>query len=308
MELHFVVNEFAGNGKGKSVWQQLQKELTTAYTYTITKYTGHATAIAKQICEKTAYSEQSILLVAIGGDGTIHEVLNGVIGYQNIFVGAVCAGSGNDFSRGYTSFKTAQQIEGFLSECSYQEMDCGEIQLGRHKKYFINNTGIGFDAFVAYKTNQSKIKKRLNKFGLGKLSYIYFVLYCLVTYKLFNLNLQQNGEQKSYEKVWFATVSNQPYFGGGMKISPKSRPNDGVLELTIVYNLSRIKLLIMFVTVFFGAHTRLKEVIQLSGDSFTLYVDEQLPCHTDGEIIGTTNSESAITYTVSSKSWKIAKI
>lgn len=313
MKLYFIINEFAGSGKGKKVWQQLRKELTTpSFNFTFTRYEGHASKLAEHFCEKALASNQTALIIAIGGDGTIHEVVNGVIGYSNVLVGAVCAGSGNDFSRGYASFQTARQIDDFMmhSGRAFQEKDCGIVKLNKEnlKKYFVNNTGIGFDAYIAYKTNNSKIKKRLNKIGLGQLSYIYFVLYCLFTYKLFKLTIQQDGQQYTYEKVWFATVSNQPYFGGGMKISPNSCSKDGLIELTIVYNLSRFKLLLLFITVFFGAHTRLKEVVQISSSKFILSVDKELPCHADGELIGTTKKESEITYTVSLKSLKLADV
>lgn len=313
MELHFIINEFAGSGKGKTVWEQLKKELTTpSFNFSFTNYAGHASKIAKQICEEGLASNQTALIIAIGGDGTIHEVINGVIGFSNVLVGAVCAGSGNDFSRGYASFQSARQIDNFIKRNGgkFQEKDCGLIELdkGNQKRYFVNNTGIGFDAFVAYKTNNSKAKQRLNKIGLGRLSYIYFLLYCLYTYKLFNLTVQQGNLKYTYEKVWFATVSNQPYFGGGMKISPNSCPKDGVIELTIVYNISKLKLVLLFITVFFGAHTRLKEVVQISSSNFTLSVDKELFCHADGEIIGSIKKESEITYNVCLNSWKLANV
>lgn len=309
MELFFIINEHAGNGKGKKIWKKFKKELKTPFSYYKTNKNGHAITLARELANTSQPSGQKILVIAIGGDGTIHEVVNGVIGYDHVYVGAIGAGSGNDFSRGYFTFQSAQQVNEFLSnEQPFEKFDSGLLNWVNDKQvHFVNNSGIGFDAFVAEQANQSTIKKRLNKIGLGKFCYVYFVLLGLFTFKLFSITVEQNGVRRKYEKVWFATISNQPYFGGGMKISPKSDPKDGRLELTIVYDLSRIKLLFMFITVFFGSHTRLREVVQENSDQFTLYINDELPCHTDGEIIGTTKKGSRIQYIVRQKSWSAVK-
>ena len=310
VELFFIINEQAGNGKGKKVWEKLRKELHTPFSFYITNHHGHATTIARKIASNFQLTGQKILLIAVGGDGTIHEVVNGVIGFNHVYVGAIGAGSGNDFSREYFTFHTAYEIDEFIkgNEQSLQQFDSGMVKWSTGQSiHFVNNSGIGFDAFVAKLANHSTIKKRLNKMGLGKFSYVYFVLLGLFTFKLFTLTVEQNGSQRKYEKVWFATVSNQPYFGGGMKISPQSDPMDGKLELTIVYNLSRLKLLLMFVTVFFGSHTRLQEVVQQKGDQFTLYINDELPCHADGEVMGVTKNNSRIDYVVQKKSWMSIK-
>ncbi len=108
----------------------------------------------------------------------------------------------------------------------------------------------------------------------------------------------------NFQKAWFVTVSNQPYFGGGMKLSPESKPNDGELEVTIVHNLPHIKLLFLFGTVFFGAHTKLSEVTQLKGSQFHVRVTEPLFFHADGEIIGSTDHKNlTITYQILKESW-----
>lgn len=311
MKLHFVINEFAGNGRGKKVWNRIREDLTSPFSYSTTQYNGHASEIANQLAKDAFEDGQDILIIAIGGDGTIHEVVNGLIGYQHVQLGVVSAGSGNDFSRCYFTFQSGNEIDVFLSLSQdtqmIQEFDCGivEWENGREVR-FVNNSGIGFDAFVGDQANRSNIKKYLNKIGLGKLSYIYFVVLGLLTFELFDITVEQNGIKKTYKKVWFACVSNQPYFGGGMKISPQSKPNDGRLELTIVYNLSRLKLLLVFITVFFGTHTRLKEVVQVNGEKFTLYINDELHCHTDGEIIGMTKKGSQLHYFVQSNCWKLS--
>ena len=85
-----------------------------------------------------------------------------------------------------------------------------------------------------------------------------------------------DGKICRYEKVWFVTVSNQPFFGGGMKIAPKADPTDGCSDVTIVHHLSRLKLLFVFITVFFGKHTRFKEVVQYKGKKISIKSDDNM--------------------------------
>ena len=307
MKLHFIINEHSGNGKGKGIWKKLKDELKSPYSFHITNYKGHGRELAKRIAYQAERSKEATLIIAIGGDGTIHEVVGGVTGLQEIYFGAVRAGSGNDFSRSFHTFQSAQEIDQAIQgndlECiSY---DSGNVEWEKANIQFVNNSGIGFDAFVAASVNSSSAKRVLNKLGLGKLSYAFYVLSSLFTFKLFDVTVDQEGKQKRYQNVWFVTVSNQPYFGGGMKISPSSNANDGLLEVSIVYNLSRLKLLLMFVTVYFGAHTKLKAFEQVQGEKFALYINHEVPCHTDGEILGVTKKNSKLSYTVQKKCWKM---
>ncbi|WP_158583006.1 diacylglycerol/lipid kinase family protein [Lysinibacillus yapensis] len=307
MRLHFIINERAGNGKGAHVWRKIQNGLNLPYHAHLTKYKNHGREIANLISKEAENANERTLIIAIGGDGTIHEVVNGIGFARNVLVGAIKAGSGNDFSRGFMSFQSVQEIEEFIRKHKIDArfVDCGNIQWGNEKIRFVNNCGIGFDASVAYAANGSKVKQKLNKIGLGKLSYVYYVLEKLLTFECFEVMVEHNGQQKRYNNVWFITVSNQPYFGGGMKISPDSKPDDGLLELSIVSNLSRSKLALMFATVFFGRHTKLKEFSQLQNDRFTLYINQNLPCHTDGEILGYTKRNSKIEISVETKSVKL---
>lgn len=275
MKLAFIINEQAGNGKGKRIWQKMSRQLTTPYTAFKTSSTGHASFIAKDIAEK----QEETLIVVIGGDGTIHEVANSCIHAKWLTIGCLKAGSGNDFGRAFYAFESATDIERFMQQPKIDVIDTGKIS----DRYFINNCGIGFDAYISTVVNTSRVKKWLNKIRLGKLSYTYYVILGLLTFKTFTLQIKTGDDTQTFRDVWFATVSNQPYFGGGMKISPTSKATDGQLELTVVHNLPKLKFLLMFGSVFFGAHTRFKEVKQLTSNEFEWTIDYALPCHTDGE-------------------------
>lgn len=305
MNLVFIVNEKSGNGNGAKIWAKLAQELTIPYELMKTTYEKQAVEYAAQLA---ATVTQPTLVVGIGGDGTYHEILNGLNGATQILVGAVCAGSGNDFKRAYYEFESAAHIEQFLKNPQSLKKDLGTIETANAPIYFVNNSGIGFDATVAITANESKVKDTFNKWKLGKLSYVYYLIKCLFTFKPFDLTVSQNGVEKHYSRVWFVTASNQPFFGGGMNISPTSNTEDELLELTVVHNLNKYKLLFIFGTVFFGKHTGFKEIDQLQAKSFSIRMKESYLMHADGEKLPIDTANGEIVFTVAEQKWQLANM
>ncbi|WP_449621373.1 diacylglycerol/lipid kinase family protein [Robertmurraya sp. Marseille-Q9965] len=292
--LNVIVNPQAKNGYSKKVWQDVEEELQMRqipYKAFNTEYPGHAIELAKSICMETKL-EDIVVIVVIGGDGTLHEVINGAMGAQNVSIGFIPGGSGNDFSRGYGIPKNhLSALKFLLKKIDFQPIlvDVGKIVHSNEKTtYFVNNMGAGFDALITKEANQSKLKKVMNRFSLGNLIYAYFVLKKLFTFKRTVVNMTIDGKKYKFDHTWFVTVANQPYYGGGMKISPKASVQDGLLNITVVHNLSRIKFLFVFITVFWGGHERMKEVKTFLGKEILIESKESLFVHADGEFIGRT--------------------
>ncbi|MGB6408247.1 MAG: diacylglycerol kinase family protein [Planococcus donghaensis] len=298
MKTVFIINPTAGNGRALKQWLRFEKTLHFPYEHILTEFPGHATAIA------AAYKneEQQVLLIGFGGDGTLREIVVGAAGAKKIIVGSVAAGSGNDFARAYGTFKDARAIEQFQKNLRVKRQDLGEFENGQPFQ-FVSSSGIGFDAEITIAVNQSVLKKKLNQFGLGKIAYYLYVIKTLVKFETFTLTVQSESETFVYQDVWLATVSNQPYFGGGMKISPASYTDDGLLELTVVHQISRLKLLLVFGTVFSGAHTRFKEVSQMSSSEFRLSSDKSVFRHVDGDDAGMSPQNEMVVYAVSPHNW-----
>lgn len=320
MKLTFIVNERAGGGQGSIIWRQIESQLTLQYDALITKYRGHATEIAQLLAQNTT---EDLLLIAVGGDGTIHEVVEGASGYKHITIGAMKAGSGNDFARGFRIFRHVKELEHYilfiqqknnglnphqqLNMREMQKMDIGQISSKQiPERCFVNNAGIGFDAYITTKVNESKLKRVLNSIGLGSLIYTIMTIWSLFTFKRFNVEVTAQGERLQFQNVWFVTMCNQPFFGGGMKISPRSIPNDALLELIVVHNISRLKLLLVFVTVFFGKHERFKEVTCLQGGQFSITTNVPMVTHVDGEFVGYMQESEPVVCKVSERAWYLA--
>jgi diacylglycerol kinase (ATP) len=290
---YFIVNPNAKNGSCREIWRRLEAELETMdipYLAFFTERAGHAEELAGSIARKLSGRQATI--TAVGGDGTLHEVVNGTATYPNINIGFIPGGSGNDFSRGFSIPRKASEALRLVIDQSNSrtfEIDLGKIQ---HKElletYFMNNMGVGFDAAVAKESNESRMKLLLNRVSLGRLVYVYILAKKLLTFRTLPLYITIDGRGFHFDNAWFVTVSNQPYYGGGMKIAPEALPDDAILDVTVVHRISRWKLLLVFASVFWGKHTKFKEVEQYTGKSITIESPEAVLAHADGEAIGHT--------------------
>jgi len=292
-KLYFIINPQAKNGQCQKLWLQIEQllcERNVSYLAFFTKYRGNAKEIAESLSKKSEGDE--IIITAVGGDGTIHEVINGIVGHPNVLVAYIPGGSGNDFSRGFSIPKNPLDALDVLLRLKAKNPIATDVGMISNQEqiqtYFINNMGVGFDALISEKANRSKVKGWLNRFSLGRLVYVYILLKEMFFYKRSEVTLTIDGESYPFDSTWFVTVSNQPFYGGGMKISPSASPTDGVLDVTVVHKLSKIKLLLVFITVFWGGHISFKEVRTLRGKQISIQSSLPLDCHADGEHIGQT--------------------
>ncbi|MCY9807633.1 diacylglycerol kinase family lipid kinase [Lentilactobacillus senioris] len=296
-KFYIIVNEAAGGGKVRQEWPKIKTELNTLtinYQFQKTIYSGHAIKLAYDLCAsiKSNDKKQAIIL-AIGGDGTLHETLTGAKNYfaahlkeSPIPIAYLSIGSGNDFARAAglsLNWKTAL----------HQILDCQQANpisiasFNNHQDnesgYFVNNFGIGFDATIVSKANHSKIKKHP---FLGQFSYIFAILGVLTSFKAFPLKLTTNDQTITYPKAFLVTTSNHPYFGGGVKILPQASIFKSNLELIIVEKPSLFQLILFLIMLPLGKHLKLKFVHHLVSDQFRLTTNTAQFGQIDGEETG----------------------
>ena len=99
-KLYFIVNTNAKTGNANQVWRQVYdflRQKHIPYEAYETKYVGHATVLARELSKK---QEKAVYLIAVGGDGTVNEVLNGITDFEKVRLGVIASGSGNDFGKG----------------------------------------------------------------------------------------------------------------------------------------------------------------------------------------------------------------
>ncbi|WP_409251693.1 diacylglycerol/lipid kinase family protein [Bacillus sp. SCS-153A] len=313
MRTLYIVNINAKNSYSFEVWKKLKKQLKVhPDDVCCTTSAEEVKTIIQSAVEAAPY--QKLLIVGVGGDGTISGIVNQCIGYENVTVGYFPAGSGNDFANGYGWPVKAGQAAKVIRMIQKErikdiEFDTGYYMLNRCRKgYFVNSMGTGFDAKITERANNSVMKRWLNKLSMGKLIYAVLLLSEALTYKPGFFEVVIDGEKKKFNDTWFITVSNQPFYGGGMKISPAADPSDGLLDLTIVHSLSRWKLLMVFLFVFIGKHTLFKEVETYKVKEVHITSKTPVPVQADGDYIGRICKDNNLHIEVQHQNWKTAEL
>ncbi|GAE35456.1 diacylglycerol/lipid kinase family protein [Halalkalibacter akibai] len=274
----FVINKTSGNGRSVKIWseiEQILKEKNVSYTSLIT---NSKQEVIDHFQALKSSPDKVEGVIALGGDGTIHEIINQLFGTTVPFT-VIPTGSGNDFARarGITD-NYKQEVERILGK-SHQKIDL--LKIGN--RHCMTVVGIGFDGKVAKEANELKWKK-----WFGGLAYFFIIFKVLLSYKPTSTKLLLNGDERVYEKVWLIAIANHPYYGGGLKICPEAISNDGKIDICIIHTLPKWRLLFILAAVFKGKHVKMKGVEYLQVESIEVETAEPLYVTADGEMVGQT--------------------
>ncbi len=282
----FIVNPNARTGLGQKVWHELEsvlKERNISYRAFLTKYRGHAAAITRNLLSESSRCTLTIL----GGDGTVNEVINGISDFEAVTLAYIPIGSSNDFARGMKlSSDPLAALEHILAPSRFTYLSVGTAAYGTHRRSFAVSSGFGFDAEVCCRISYSRVKAFLNRLSLGKFSYVSIAVSSLLlqTPKRMVLTMD-NRRSVTFEKVYFAAAMNQRYEGGGFMFCPNACPTDEFLDIIVAEGLSKLKILCLLPTAFFGKHTRFSGIHIYRCRAITMESEISLPFHTDGEPI-----------------------
>jgi diacylglycerol kinase (ATP) len=220
-------------------------------------------------------------IVAVGGDGTINEVLNG-IGDSGKFLGVIPAGSGNDFIKSVGIPPHPLRALEILLSGEQITIDTGRTYIGLDKsestRLFCNGVGIGFDAEVASRTAEVKRFQ-----GLGV--YILAVLKTLGAYDAPDFSLQVDETTLTGRRLLIA-IGNGPCAGGGFYLTPRATVTDGLLDVCAIEAMGTASILGLMPRVMRGKHLALKEVSYQQGRTIDVRGDRPFSVHADGEMIG----------------------
>lgn len=283
---HVIVNPKSRSGHGKEIWFKARKRMLQEgihFEEHITRYRGNAREIAQRLTGD-GWSAEDVLLI-IGGDGTVNEVVDGIVRLKDVTLAYIPTGSGNDFARGMgISSDPEVALERALHPVSTREADIGRSSLDGRSGRFVISTGIGFDAGICHEALSSRIKDVLNRVKLGKLTYALIALRQLASFVPCTVRVKpEYGEVQEFERCFFAVAMNLPYEGGGLKFTPDARPDDGILEVMIVSGIPKWKVLAVLPLAFSGRHTRFREVHMIRCRSIQIYAGQSMPVHLDGE-------------------------
>lgn len=284
MKTHtLVVNPNAGGGRPRKLLGAIERALRAwgvHYTVELTKGPGDAT--------KLAAASQSEVVISVGGDGTVNEVLNGL--RPGVSLGIVPAGSGNDLikslpipPRPMDALHTAVHGRSLMVDagsvsCSVHSSGGKDAGVPVAPRLFLNGVGIGFDAEVA-------VRKGEIPYLTGTLVYVAAVLQTLGRYKspLFKVCSREISRES---RQLLVAVGNGRCAGGGFYLTPEADPSDGELDVCLIDHVSIFTILRLMPRVMKGKHTGHPSVTLSRTREITLESSTPFFVHADGEIVG----------------------
>lgn len=273
-----ILNPMADMGNAWRVARDLRSitEQHGNVTWSGTVYPGHAIELAREASEE-GYER----VIAMGGDGTVHEVVNGIMqapeGKRPI-LGVVPVGSGNDFAHGIGVVKQSDQALRHALDGEASTIDLALMTDGNGRKvYFDNTLGVGFGAMVTIRSHRLPLLR-------GFLMYLVSVIQAIVVdHNPITMKIQTDSENWE-QKVIYLVLCNGPREGGGFLIAPEAKIDDGILHYAMITDVSRAMMFRILPEVMKGTHGRFKEVKMGTCKKFSVSADRPLYIHTDGEI------------------------
>ncbi|GAB6107502.1 diacylglycerol/lipid kinase family protein [Fusibacter bizertensis] len=285
-KLLFIINPVAGNGKTIEILPKIKTRFQLyideiEYKIVISKCEGDITILAKK-----HYDEGYREFVAVGGDGTLSELIN-AFSFPMLDVptiGIIPMGTGNDFIKNTTNLKNIEKIIDSIINNSKKLIDVGRV----NDINFINICSFGIDGPIIEDTN--KLKNKLP----GQAAYLVSTLKAGLGFKASNVEV--TTEDQSFSgKMMLIAVGNGKYFGGGMKVCPDAELDDGFLELCMVTNVSKIKFMKEISKIYSGRLNELKEVIYLKTKKVEINtLEKQYWINADGNLVGKTPAKLMI--------------
>ncbi len=272
MGLAFIVNPIAGGGRARQLWPQIEEELRArgvAWERFETEGPGHAVALARQAAGG-GYSA----VVAVGGDGTLNEVVNGV-GTGSVPVGLIPLGTGVDFPRTAGVPRTPKEALSVVLAGRVTPIDVGVV----NGRLFCNVAGTGFDARVAARVN------RTGKRQGGTIPYVMAVFATLFTYQNVPLRITIDGVSQEVKSLLMA-VGNGRFYAGGMMICPQADLRDGRFDVVIGGDIGKLGTIMTLPKVFSGGHLRHPKVTYHRARQVIVDGPGDLGIQADGELVG----------------------
>jgi YegS/Rv2252/BmrU family lipid kinase len=283
---YLILNPMAGGGKAEKKYPQIA-ELLTKKGISFTTFKTSAAGDGEKAVT-TALKDGYRKILVCGGDGTLNEIVNGIMNQdlvpnQEITIGLIPIGTGNDWGRTWNLSRNIKTSIAILQNGKTAIQDVGLVKFDHKpdsKIWFMNVAGCGFDAAVAYAANKEK-----EKGNSGVLTYIKQLVYTLFKYEPVECQLTINGKTVSAQ-LFAVLVGIGKFAGNKMKLVPNAIPNDGLFDITLVHKISPWKVIRNFPKLFNGKFLGLKEVSVYQGTEFSITSKKDVYFQADGESMG----------------------
>lgn len=298
----YIVNPVAGKGKGKKaipVIQDFCNSNKINHKIFITEFPTHA----KDIIEKESFKFDTV--ISVGGDGTLNEVVNGMIPGARQKLAVLPIGSGNDFVKNINISNNLLENLSIIHNNSLNNIISSDIGIinftteynDEEKTHrFINSLGIGFDAFVGYLNQNNKVLS-------GIMSYLFAVLKGLLNYKMISTELKINDKKFNGDRL-MVSIGNGVSSGGGFYLNPYAVINDGKLDISVFDSVTRRRLLWALPMALLNKLENIPEAkFYSTNNSIEIKLRNPYYIHCDGEII--TDKLRSATITIRKNALKV---
>jgi YegS/Rv2252/BmrU family lipid kinase len=238
------------------------------------------------VLARQAADDGASLLVAVGGDGTVNEIVQGLAGRDGVELAVIPRGTGWDFVRTYGIPRRFEDAVAVAREGHAQAIDLGRAHYrawdgSEAESYFANIASAGMSGAIAKRANETS--KALG----GKASYLWATLTVFARWRNDEVQVAVDGEQRT-GRMHDVVVANGRFFGGGMMICPEAEPDDGLLDVLLIGDLTKRDLLLTLPKTYRGRHLPHPKAELLRGGAVEVDSQEPLPIELDGEQPGTT--------------------
>jgi YegS/Rv2252/BmrU family lipid kinase len=284
-----IINPNAGRKLAKLDWPLIESQLISRqipFEVRFTRFSKEAIKLVAEAIENVGFTK----VVAIGGDGTINEVVNGIFQQkrfptQEITLGVIPIGTGNDWIKMFGLPKKYDQAIDLIQKGNTFIQDVGRVKyhIGNktNDRYFVNAAGLGFDAMVTDNTNRQKEEGKSST-----LSYFTNMIKSLYKYKSPPVKVLINKREVLNGQLFTLSLAIGQYTGGGMRQTPDAIMDDGLFDLMLVDRIAKTKLILNVKKLFDGKINQLDEVTMLRTESLEVVSDANLMIEVDGENIG----------------------
>jgi YegS/Rv2252/BmrU family lipid kinase len=291
-KIYAIINPTSNSGKTKKIWSASLQKLKNSFpdlSYRLSGYSGQAMEIAAAAV-KSGYN----YILAVGGDGTINEVANGILKVKSDLVLHPVKliifpqGTGSDLSRSLELKSGLNYLIERIKKNKVQAIKTVKAQFKTasrvETRYFVNIADCGMGAAVAKQLNQN------SDFLKGRFAYLIAILQILFKYKNKLVTIKADGEIVYQGKLNTAVVASGKYFGGGIKIAPQANLSRADLNLVLLKNISSWQAIFNLIRAYRGSHLQHELVSSCFANNIEISSQIPLTVELDGEIVGCTKA------------------
>jgi len=279
----FLVNPASGNGSTGRRWPELARRASALGLQgdtLLSERPGHLIELAREAVEGGA-----TLVVAVGGDGTLNEVVNGVAG-RGVELASIPLGTGMDFGRTYdvpTKFEDAVRV---ALEGDVRTIDAGHVTYltwsgEPAERYFANVSSVGMSGAVAQRANG------MSKLLGGKVTFFYALTRVFLEWQNTEVTVRLDDAERR-GRMHDVIVANGVWHGGGMMLAPDAAPDDGQFDIVLIGDVSKVDFLTTAPKIYKGKHVHHPKVEVLRSKRVEVDAPVRLPIELEGEQVGTT--------------------